>query len=455
MFFDSLKIRNFGPFSEFQTQFSALGVNVISGPNGSGKTQLVGAALFALFGAESVDYRPFGRGPSEVKLVIGEGENSQIIECTVAGETPRDGEELPLMRTVTNQPAGSGVGTLIDRLSASIADADTPDLILAPVGDVASINAQSLELIAQAMSDHGLGELRRLMEEAYSGVIQPNMLSEAGREVYRLIQEFVKRRDTDFSIPLVVDGGFAFLDQRILELAWELLCAIGQRDQVIVLTSRSEELIPVARECIKAHIKLEPIASPHMSVVSYRSSFLGLQAQRYELGQKKPRFILGRPVDVEEDRHCEFKEVKGKNPVSSIKSLADQYVVAFLNLEERNLGSIYWGVRDGDRVVVGVELNQRDRDEVRKVVTEKLHQIQPPIAPTAYRVIMHHVCDRSGKEVPNLYVVEIAIPAVSSDYLYSTGKGEVYLKTDSGKKKLTMLEIQKEVLRRHQTGQSV
>ena len=51
------------------------------------------------------------------------------------------------------------------------------------------------------------------------------------------------------------------------------------------------------------------------------------------------QFILNQPVSVEETRHYEFKEIKGRNPVDTIKNTVDEYVVAFLNSEG---GRIYW-----------------------------------------------------------------------------------------------------------------
>lgn len=48
----------------------------------------------------------------------------------------------------------------------------------------------------------------------------------------------------------------------------------------------------------------------------------------------------------------EFKEVKGGNPVDSILSVVDQYVVAYLNVERDTIGTILWGISD-DRIVKG------------------------------------------------------------------------------------------------------
>lgn len=94
-------------------------------------------------------------------------------------------------------------------------------------------------------------------------------------------------------------------------------------------------------------------------------------------------FILGDALRLEETRHVEFKEVKGTNPFSSISNAADEYAVAFLNSEG---GRIYWGVRDNDKVVVGVEIPESDRDRLRRDVTNKLSEIQPQLDPGRFKL---------------------------------------------------------------------
>ena len=159
------------------------------------------------------------------------------------------------------------------------------------------------------------------------------------------------------------------------------------------------------------------------------------------------KFIINKPVQVEETRHYEFKEVKGKNPLDSIKNTCDEYVVAFLNSDG---GRIFWGIRDSDRLAVGVKLTLEERDDLRKTVTSKLSQIQPPISPTAYQVNLHPIFEDESSDtlIEDRYVVEIVAPRVFNNDLYSTGSGEVFVKTDSGKKKLSFQEIQDEIRRR-------
>lgn len=78
--------------------------------------------------------------------------------------------------------------------------------------------------------------------------------------------------------------------------------------------------------------------------------------------------VLNQPVRFEESLTCEFKEVKSQ-PVQAIGKVVDEYVVAFLNEAG---GSIYWGIRDSDRIVTGVSVTDKARDELKQVIGQKV-----------------------------------------------------------------------------------
>jgi len=163
-----------------------------------------------------------------------------------------------------------------------------------------------------------------------------------------------------------------------------------------------------------------------------------------ELLTVKKSFIINEPVSFEETRYSEFKEIKGNNPVRSIVDIVDQYAVAFLNCEG---GSIYWGIRDSDRLVVGVRLDYSQRDEIRRITDEKLSSIQPSVALSSFKITFHEVFD-GNNPVKDLYVLQVDIPQIDSRDLYFTAQNEAYLKTDGGKKKLSGPAIQQEILKR-------
>jgi serine/threonine protein kinase len=166
---------------------------------------------------------------------------------------------------------------------------------------------------------------------------------------------------------------------------------------------------------------------------------------------KIEQFILNQPVTLEETRHCEFKEVKGDNPMWAIKRIVDEYIVAFLNSEG---GHIFWGIRDNDRIVVGVRLTYKQRDAVRKLITDRIFQIQPAVSPNCYHITMHQVFENE-KPRKDLFVVGVSVMRPATDLLYFTGAGDVYVKTDAGRKKLSGSEIHDEILRRLQRGAGI
>ncbi|KPN97839.1 AAA family ATPase [Lysinibacillus sp. ZYM-1] len=161
-------------------------------------------------------------------------------------------------------------------------------------------------------------------------------------------------------------------------------------------------------------------------------------------GQLIVQYIQNNILKDEEYRFVEFKEIKGQNPVDSILSLVDQYVVAYLNENSKRAGRIIWGISDKERRVVGVKLTYQQRDELRRSITEKLGKIQPQIPPSIYRIDLPSLHDNNLNIINELYIVEVNIQPYRSEYLYSTAKGDVFIKTDGGKKKLTALEIQQE-----------
>lgn len=159
-------------------------------------------------------------------------------------------------------------------------------------------------------------------------------------------------------------------------------------------------------------------------------------------------FTLDRPVPLEETRHVEFKEIRSDNPSGAIQRNIEIYAVAFLNSEG---GRIFWGIRDDDRVVTGVPLTYTQRDIIRRVVTNSIAQIQPPVSLNAYSIEFHPVQSEVGA-LEDVYIVEVKIQAPSAKLLYFTSAGESYIKTEAGKKKLSGAEINNEIVRRLQKG---
>ena len=157
------------------------------------------------------------------------------------------------------------------------------------------------------------------------------------------------------------------------------------------------------------------------------------------------RFIQDQPVPFEETLFYEFKEIKGKNPVGSITNAADEYAVAFLNIEG---GRIFWGIKDDDRITVGVNLDERQRDEIRREVSEKLGSIDPPVSVGDWYLEFHNVYNSQGETIEDLWVVELLVLRRPEKDVFYTNSGELFVKTQGGKQKLLGPQVT-EFIRRH------
>lgn len=157
------------------------------------------------------------------------------------------------------------------------------------------------------------------------------------------------------------------------------------------------------------------------------------------------RFIQEQPAPFRETRFYEFKEIKVGNTTRSIADTSDIYAVAFLNREG---GRIFWGVRDSDRITVGVKLDEQARNEIRVKVSEKLGATRPPISVKDWQLEFHNVYDLQGETLDDLWVVELLVSPPQRRDVFYTGRGELHVKTEGGKKKLLGPEVT-EFIHRH------
>lgn len=143
-----------------------------------------------------------------------------------------------------------------------------------------------------------------------------------------------------------------------------------------------------------------------------------------------PQFIFGSQLQIEENEKFEFKAVGSAKPVRTIVNVAEDYIVSFLNAEG---GRILWGITD-DRIVEGVSLNVSQRDEIRKGLASKIHDIQPPIDPSCCRWSFHAV--EGADSSSNLCIVEIVIDRVLGADPYFNHSGEAFIRLNGVSQKL-------------------
>ena len=135
------------------------------------------------------------------------------------------------------------------------------------------------------------------------------------------------------------------------------------------------------------------------------------------------------------------------NPARTITNHSDEYAVAFLNREG---GRIFWGIRDQNRIIIGVTLNERKRNETRRNVTEKLRTIQPSISVENRQLEFHYVYDLQGRIVEDLWVIELVISPPQERNIFYTSSNDLFVKTEGGKQILQGPEATEFILRRLQ-----
>jgi hypothetical protein len=149
------------------------------------------------------------------------------------------------------------------------------------------------------------------------------------------------------------------------------------------------------------------------------------------------KFVLNKPVAFEESLTCEFKEVKSQ-PLHVVGKTVDEYMVAFLNEAG---GSIYWGIRNADRVVTGFVATDKMRDELRQVIGQKVSGIVPRVSSALWDAPFHGVRNETGVLVPHTCVLEVRVAKPEVPGLFLTGAGDAYRKTLGGTKKLSGAEL--------------
>ncbi|MBR8431675.1 putative DNA binding domain-containing protein [Burkholderia cenocepacia] len=435
MFFKSLLLHHFGSYDRFEVAFDA-GINVITGDNATGKTQLIGALFAALIGKPAIRVSSDGIGPSSVRVQIDE---DGVIE-TLTLNVSLDHRGAPQINRTSSIDGHVSLVSPSTRLLSMLSNPHGPRLLLGRDAEQRALTSSNLNSIGRLLPEK-LRQSHYWSRVCERGTVYDAKGSGGERTVSNLLAEFSVRRSVNQHLPLIVDELFQRLPSDLLDFSMALLEELAQTEQVIVLTNNRQLH---GEQRITKHLNRKLPGAVSLAYYNY-----SLESQKPRLRSREGiEWVKGRKFSKQESRSCELKEIKGNNPLGSIKSVVDQYVVAFLNAGTPQEGAIFWGIRDGDLAIIGVPLSDEECDVLRRVVTEKLHQITPPLPPTKYRIDLHQVTD-GIRPIPDLYVVEVRVPSIRKTLLFATGSQEVFVKTDAGKKKLSVLEIQYELLDRH------
>lgn len=430
MHFNEIVLRNFGSFEDLTVSFRP-GLNVIEGQNATGKTQIVGAIIAAIVGKSALSIDEQGSGPSSLALALRGDKIRETVDLTVS----IDSQGRPIVDQKTSaEKANSREAFPSSEILLALSDPAGPQPLLNYDSQPRFLDIGGAEdLLPAELKEGELGrDFRNLIETRQGG-------SGRLRTLRVLFEEYITRRRRRAKLPLIVDDFLYELEYQEPGSPIKLLASLAETNQVIIATSTR----------LFANENVVAMLGPRFdkpSTLAYFNSSFARQRPRFT-ATSNDRWIKGQVFAKQEDRSCELKEVKGENPLASIKAVVDQYVVAFLNAGVPQEGAIFWGIRNEDRVITGVNLSDQGCDELRRIVTEKLHQITPPLAPTRYQINLHPLSD-GVTVIDDLYVLEVRVPSVRKSLLFATGSQEVYVKTDSGKKRLTALEMQHELLHR-------
>ena len=150
------------------------------------------------------------------------------------------------------------------------------------------------------------------------------------------------------------------------------------------------------------------------------------------------RYKLGRPLEYwEEDIEHEFKEVKGNNPVDSIKQNVGEYITSFLN---GHGGTIYYGISD-DKIVKGIELDSKQKDYIRRDIHNAIASISPNISPDCVEIEFENVYGPKNEKLKNIYVLEVHTNTRLDEKEIYVYKNEIHLRRNGIKKKLQGHEL--------------
>jgi hypothetical protein len=226
---------NFGPFKEHHVEFNPGGFSVITGENGSGKTQLAGAIVAAVLGKSALRIDKKGVGPSTVELVLTEGVRSESLRLTVsqlaggevrilqssddAEETdPTDGELARRLKSIWSNPSGPGL--LLD------ANAFRDREPLTELPTIAAFLPKELKQRPEWQRLWGDGDFSR------------RSLSGGQQMLLTLLAEMARRNSAPEHLPLIFDEFPGYLAEEYLEILDWALQDVGRASQVLLLANK-------------------------------------------------------------------------------------------------------------------------------------------------------------------------------------------------------------------------
>lgn len=219
-------LRNFGPFERLSVELRS-SLNVITGRNGTGKTQLLGALLFGLGGSRvAVDLKPGNSSVVELRL------SDTGRDCRVSSRTVQQADG-PLVVRQRWRDAPPGLPDFVYSTLQLMPLMAKPDN-MTEAEEWQLVGA--LNLLAEIEPK---GSWRSLMQRsAQARAERWSRLSAGQQTLIHLAMMATEWRQTTASLPLLMDGSpFTFVDLPAREVASSLLMRMAERHQVIITST--------------------------------------------------------------------------------------------------------------------------------------------------------------------------------------------------------------------------
>lgn len=409
MFIKEIRLENFGPIEHQRFPLCDNKINVIFGDNAMGKTQLLAAVYSVFFGSKLLQYHQNSEREGYTRLQVHSAD-----------------ENIALIQHHTSQSS---------------------HILLKSFDDIKKLSKINRENLFFYFPD-----LERTKHQKYTRSDIQNaqrFLWNLGLKEHHILGSCLAKAE----INVVMSSS----EQRYLDFVC-LLSKIPAGSILIadsILAGMDETIF--AQQNINALYLLPP--SRQMSPVSYNYQMIwrnmsGTAAADTGDSIEPVLYRTGDLFPYGENPAIELKEIKGNRPCNSIIANAEIYVNAYLNSSLQETGKIFWGVAN-DRIITGVRLSYEEIDTIQRKISEVLNQAEPYVSPDLYNIKFNKIATASGKIQPDTYIVEVDVFPYSGDWLYATSKGEVFIKTPGGKRKLSNLEIQEQILlRRSRLGRN-
>lgn len=433
MTIDSIVISNFGVFQNKEISFSTEEINIIQGANRSGKTMLLTLLYSVLQDDEKMEY-------------VSEGETAHVILKLKENE-----ETVCIEKNYKN----SGTEIIVSSI------AEMKKITALNFNNIYFFSGQFLNYdydFNTVMVRNAKNLLRRIRyednevyKEYFDGERKFRYISEGVQFIIRVLNML-------YYIPansvLLIDEPFSMLDSNMTEILFTVMRRLSDVQIVLTANMYEDEIVQgnkiyLERNCdCRVHnffrFTNKAIFGKSMKyLIDTLDDKNELQLKNHEPEEQIVKYVLDTEVEDIENRNTEYKEVKGNNSCSSIVDVSEIYINAFLNSRVTGIGILKWGITDGG-VVKGVLLSKKDRDIIDRKLSERIGQMKPYVSADILEIVYENIMD--GQTIAkDLYVIEIIVKPWTSDMLFSTSKGDVYIKTEAGKQKLDAQGIQNEL----------